>query len=148
LTNALPSFFVNGDNYGQIYNYNSTLQRMIIEGHQIGHHTWSHADLQNITSAEIKDEVDQLNVALQNIIGGYPKYFRPPYLSYNDAIIAQIASYGMYIINEDIDTLDWQYGPEGEISTSETRYVQGITSGGTISLEHDPEPITASTLGM
>jgi peptidoglycan/xylan/chitin deacetylase (PgdA/CDA1 family) len=120
---------------------------MITEGHQIGHHTWSHPNLLEITSAEIKSEVDQLNDALNNIIGGYPKYFRPPFFSFNDAVIAQIASYGMYVVNSDIDTLDWDYGPKGQIETSENLFTQQYLAGGTISLSHDPEPVTANTLG-
>jgi peptidoglycan/xylan/chitin deacetylase (PgdA/CDA1 family) len=33
------TFFINGENYGSIYNYNSTLNRMITEGHQLASHT-------------------------------------------------------------------------------------------------------------
>src|ERR1700753_1287795 len=53
---------------------------------------------------------------------------------------------GYYIIEVDIDTLDWQYGPTGNIATSEGLYSSELASGGTISLEHDPLPNTANTL--
>jgi peptidoglycan/xylan/chitin deacetylase (PgdA/CDA1 family) len=33
------TFFINGNNYASVYDYASTLQRMIVEGHQIGSHT-------------------------------------------------------------------------------------------------------------
>jgi peptidoglycan/xylan/chitin deacetylase (PgdA/CDA1 family) len=33
------TFFVNGLNYDSIYNYNSTIRRMVAEGHQVGSHT-------------------------------------------------------------------------------------------------------------
>jgi peptidoglycan/xylan/chitin deacetylase (PgdA/CDA1 family) len=33
------TFFVNGNNYASIYDYASTIQRMIDEGHQVASHT-------------------------------------------------------------------------------------------------------------
>jgi hypothetical protein len=52
-----------------------------------------------------------------------------------------------YIIAEDnVDTLDWEYGPIGQITTSENLYTTGISGGGTISLCHDPLPNTNLTL--
>jgi peptidoglycan/xylan/chitin deacetylase (PgdA/CDA1 family) len=33
------TFFVNGQNYDNIYNYASTIQRMVTEGHQVASHT-------------------------------------------------------------------------------------------------------------
>jgi peptidoglycan/xylan/chitin deacetylase (PgdA/CDA1 family) len=33
------TFFLNGDNYGYIYDYNTTLQRQVAGGHQICSHT-------------------------------------------------------------------------------------------------------------
>jgi peptidoglycan/xylan/chitin deacetylase (PgdA/CDA1 family) len=34
------TFFQNGQNYDNIYNYASTIQRIVDEGHQIGSHTY------------------------------------------------------------------------------------------------------------
>ncbi len=33
------TFFLNGQNWGSIYNYQSTVHRMVNEGHQVGSHT-------------------------------------------------------------------------------------------------------------
>jgi peptidoglycan/xylan/chitin deacetylase (PgdA/CDA1 family) len=33
------TFFVNGFNYGSIYDYTTIVQRMIADGHQVGSHT-------------------------------------------------------------------------------------------------------------
>lgn len=33
------TFFVNGQNWGSIFEYSSTVQRMVNEGHQVGSHT-------------------------------------------------------------------------------------------------------------
>ena len=34
------TFFLNGQNYANIYDYSSTVQRMVNEGHQVGSHTY------------------------------------------------------------------------------------------------------------
>lgn len=33
------TFFINGDNWASIYNYQSTVRRMVSDGHQVGSHT-------------------------------------------------------------------------------------------------------------
>lgn len=71
------TFFLNGNNYGYIYDYNSTVKRMINEGHQVGSHTWTHANIAQISDTQLRSEMSQLDVALQNILGYAPKYFRP-----------------------------------------------------------------------
>jgi peptidoglycan/xylan/chitin deacetylase (PgdA/CDA1 family) len=39
INNQKATFFVNGQNYDNIHNYASTIQRMITEGHQVASHT-------------------------------------------------------------------------------------------------------------
>ena len=52
---------------------------------------------------------------------------------------------GYYVINVDIDTLDWQYDSI-DPTQSEKLYQAQYNAGGTISLNHDPEPVTVSTV--
>ncbi|CAL3963722.1 unnamed protein product [Diplocarpon coronariae] len=70
---------------GQIDNtsteYPALIKRMYDGGHQVASHTWSHADLCNITSAQRKDEMYKNEMALRNIVGIIPTYMRPPYSS-------------------------------------------------------------------
>jgi peptidoglycan/xylan/chitin deacetylase (PgdA/CDA1 family) len=77
------TWFVNGNNYDIIYNYNSTIERIVNEGHQVCSHTWDHADLATLTQAQIESEMTQLEVAFTNILGYFPRYMRPPYISLN-----------------------------------------------------------------
>jgi peptidoglycan/xylan/chitin deacetylase (PgdA/CDA1 family) len=71
------TFFQNGQNYDNIYSYNTTIQRMIAGNHQVCSHTWSHADLTTLTDAGIAKEMQELEVAFTNIIGKIPTYMRP-----------------------------------------------------------------------
>jgi len=139
------TFFQNGQNWDSIYNYNSTLQSMIAGGHQIASHTWSHADLATLDAAGITNEMAELEVAHQAIIGMVPNYMRPPYLSTNDLAIQTLKGLGYLIIEVDIDTQDWAEGPIGEIDLSIQWYEGNQTAGGTLSLNHDPYQPTADT---
>jgi hypothetical protein len=72
------TFFVNGHNLGDIYDYATTIQRMVNDGHQVGSHTyvtdtkfneasvatdhcsensWSHHDLANLSYEEVATEI-------------------------------------------------------------------------------------------
>ncbi|KAF2675439.1 glycoside hydrolase/deacetylase [Microthyrium microscopicum] len=139
------TFFQNGLNYDSIYNYNSTVQRIYNGGHQVCSHTWDHADLATLTTAQIQSEMTQLEVAFANIIGVVPTYMRPPYLSTTPSVLTTLGAMGYSVIEVDIDTLDWEYDDTSP-STAEQNYQTGYEAGGSISLNHDPEPVTASTV--
>jgi peptidoglycan/xylan/chitin deacetylase (PgdA/CDA1 family) len=112
------TFFQNGQNYDSIYNYKATLQSMLAGGHQIGSHTWSHADLTQLDAAGIQREMQQLETAHLSLIGLAPTYMRPPYFAINGFAASTLASLGYKIIQADIDTLDWQNDPNGQVQQS------------------------------
>src|SRR5947209_13775477 len=53
---ANVTFFVNGLNYGCIYDYAGALQNAYRSGHQIASHTWSHPDLTTLTNDQISTQ--------------------------------------------------------------------------------------------
>ncbi|KAI9791858.1 MAG: hypothetical protein M1816_003403 [Peltula sp. TS41687] len=146
--NIRGTFFVNGANWDNILTDNSRalVQRMIRENHQIGSHTWAHADLATLDRDGIVDQMNLLESALQQIIGYFPTYMRPPYFSTNDLVLETMAELDYHVINADIDTLDWANDSEGAIQTSVQRFKDGLNAGGSISLEHDVHQWTAQVL--
>lgn len=74
------TFFVNGQNYNSILDPGMTevVKRAFAAGHQIGSHTWSHADISQ-PSTDLAIEMSKLDDALLNILGVRPGYMRPPY---------------------------------------------------------------------
>lgn len=82
---------------------------MYAEGHQIASHTWSHADLSNITSAQRKNEMYKLEMAVRNIVGVIPTYMRPPYSSCSTAsgCDTDLADLGYHVTYFDLDTSDY-----------------------------------------
>jgi peptidoglycan/xylan/chitin deacetylase (PgdA/CDA1 family) len=139
------TFFVNGQNYGNIYDYASVLQRMDGSGHQIGSHTWSHADLATLDAGGITSEMTQVEDALISIIGKFPTYMRPPYFSTNGNALSTLGGLGYHVIQADIDTKDYEH-QDSTIGVAASNFQDGINSGGSISLEHDPLDITVHQL--
>jgi len=86
------------------------VKRMYKEGHVIGSHTWSHANLEEISKDEIKTEMTKLEDAIYKLIGKKPALMRPPFGDGdgNDEIAEILGNLGYTagcIWN--VDTLDW-----------------------------------------
>jgi peptidoglycan/xylan/chitin deacetylase (PgdA/CDA1 family) len=108
------TFFLVGNNggKGQINDpktgYPSLIRRMYNEGHQIGSHTWSHQDLSTLTQRQRYDQIIKNEIALSDILGFFPTYLRPPYMSCNADCLTDLRDLGYHVANYNIDTLDWQ----------------------------------------
>jgi peptidoglycan/xylan/chitin deacetylase (PgdA/CDA1 family) len=123
----------------------SSLGFEIIHSYQHRQNRWSHADLATLTAAGITSEMTQLEVAHQAILGYFPTYMRPPYLSTNALAVTTLKGLGYKIAEVDIDTQDWAEDPIGQVQTSIAWYKGNQTAGGTMSLNHDPYQPTADT---
>ncbi|KAI5797885.1 hypothetical protein DFH27DRAFT_483360 [Peziza echinospora] len=152
---AKATFFVNGANWGAPINTDTgkqaLLRRMIAEGHQIGSHTWSHADLSTLSIAQINSEMKQLEVALYNILGKYPTYMRPPYLSCGATCNVALADLGYHVAMTNLDTQDWQYDTVDTYWNSQNIFKQAVTPVGNqgkwLVLAHDVHQMTAENIG-
>jgi len=140
------TFFVNGQNFGNINDYGPVIQRMANEGHQIGSHTFNHADLATLDAAGVTDQMTQLESVLLGMIGKFPTYMRPPYFSYNENTLNTLSGLGYRVIQADIDTLDYNY--QDNIGVAVENFRQGVQNGGTISLEHDVHQHTVDQLAQ
>ncbi|KAI9634618.1 carbohydrate deacetylase [Dioszegia hungarica] len=91
---AKGTFFFNGNNYGCIYDHAQTLRDLNAQGHTLGSHTWSHPDLTKLEEWQIHQELEKVETAFIKILGLKPRYFRPPYGSYNDRVLNVLAQRG------------------------------------------------------
>lgn len=75
------TFFLVGE---QIEGNASIVREMAASGHQIGSHTSSHSNLNQLTEARARLELEQMQAALDKALGQeYPvEYLRPPYGEY------------------------------------------------------------------
>jgi len=114
--------------------YAGELQRMVRDGHEIGNHTWLHADLTAIGGAEFNHQVGDTQRAIQQATGGYvPRTLRPPYGATNESVAAQAGTYGLQLALWTVDTYDWQ------VKDSQLIYdrIMGEAADGRVILLHD-----------
>lgn len=99
---VLATFFLIGQ---QVPGCADLVKRMKKEGHEIGNHSYTHAKLTNVTSAQIQNEINKTRTAIKKACGSYPTLFRSPYGSYNNQVL-KIA--GVPHIFWSVDSLDWK----------------------------------------
>lgn len=98
---ASATFFVLGN---RVDRFPKTLQRMVLEGNEIGNHTMDHKQLTKLTEAEIIREVEDTQEAIESIVHLKPKLVRPPYGERNN-MVRNIIDYDLILW--DLDTRDW-----------------------------------------
>ncbi|KAJ7063607.1 hypothetical protein C8F01DRAFT_1082025 [Mycena amicta] len=105
---AKATFFWNGNNYDCIYSSAriADMKYAYAAGHQIGSHTWSHADLTSLSTAQVQDGMYRVEEALSRILGIRPAFMRPPFGSYNGNIQSIAAARGQSLALWDTDTED------------------------------------------
>lgn len=81
--------------------------QIVVEGHEIGNHTYSHRDLQALTDDDIREELSRTEKSVRAITGVTTKpYFRAPYGARDDRVIGIAASEGYRSIRWSADSWD------------------------------------------
>lgn len=81
------------------------LKQIAAAGHEIGNHSYSHANFFNLSIDGVLSEVNSTQNIVRNLTGVTPSYVRPPYGNYNQAISSSI---GLGIAMWNVDSLDWK----------------------------------------
>ncbi len=111
-------------------------------GHEIGNHTFSHADISKISEGQLKKELNSTQHLIQGITGRKTVLFRPPYAKDTEPSkiehikpIAEASNLGYYIVNAKIDPKDWKNPKAEEIASRVLD--EANKSKGSIVLLHD-----------
>jgi hypothetical protein len=151
--NAQATFFITGNNNGKgavDEKWRSVVTNMYNKGHQIASHTWSHQDLSVISQGQRYDQMIKNEMAIQNIIGKYPTYMRPPYSSCNDACQAVLVDLGYVITSFNLDTDDYNQLTKEKIQIAKDNFKNGIDTAGAggekLAIAHDIHELTALNL--
>ncbi|WP_077609676.1 polysaccharide deacetylase family protein [Clostridium sp. Marseille-P2415] len=96
------TFFVVGNRAAA---YQTELQRMVAEGHEIGNHTYEHKYLTKLNGAQIQNQINRCNDAVQAVCGVRPTLVRLPGGLKNGTVLANVQA---PMIMWSIDTLDWK----------------------------------------
>ncbi len=117
---AKATFFVIGKN---AVAYPELMRRIIAEGHDIGNHTYSHADLLDDPDTSVEFELNGTQRVLESVLGRHTKFFRPPYASRHllqepgaPHVIERAAELGYLTVSAAVDPFDWSGPTSGQIS--------------------------------
>ncbi|BDM73254.1 bi-functional transferase/deacetylase [Streptomyces nigrescens] len=106
------TFFVVGT---QVVAHPELVRRIVAEGHQIGIHTFTHADLARLAPWQRSLELRETQLAVAGAAGVTTALLRPPYSSENDAlddadwsVLRQADAAGYVTVLSTRDAEDWQ----------------------------------------
>lgn len=140
--NVKVTFFMVG---GQVVKYPDYTLRAYKAGHELAMHTWSHNYMTSLTNEQIVAELKWNELAIKEVTGVSPKYFRPPYGDIDDRVRNVAAALGFIPVIWNHDTNDWAHASDpvnykaAWIDGNVTKWANAAktaTDGG-ISLEHD-----------
>lgn len=107
--NVRATFFVIGKN---VQANPKLIKRIHEEGHMIGNHTYSHAELSKVPEEKTKEELTRTSRTVHAITGEYPQYMRPPYGVCSRELEDSL---DMILVRWTIDPLDWKTENTDEI---------------------------------
>lgn len=134
--NAKATFFMLGS---RVEYYSDIVNDIKDAGHELGNHTWNHADLTKLSPERITKEIEKTSEIIEEVTGQKVDAFRPPYGAVNDTV-HNIT--GLPIVLWDVDTLDWKYRDSARL----LQVVKEHVKDGSIILMHDIHQSTADGL--
>jgi len=76
-------------------------------GFDLGNHSVTHPDLRKLQADKMKGEIDECSRLIGDITGKRPRFFRPPYGSFNPQVVNEARRQGMTTVLWTVDALDW-----------------------------------------
>ncbi len=99
------TFFVLGDH---VRRHPDIIRRMVADGHEVENHSWDHPDMRRLDEAARRKEIEDTEALLRSL-GAEPRFFRPPYGSYDQALVDQARKEGLEVVLWSRDSEDWRY---------------------------------------
>lgn len=135
---ARAVFFITGNGLKN----RDLVERIHREGHVLGVHTLSHANLTKLSPAEMRKEIEPIVGLIHEVTGSRPTLFRPPYGAYNDQVRAVLKEYGLELVNWTNSAKDWEHREPQKV----TDEVIGQLHRGAVILMHDIKAHSAEAL--
>lgn len=118
------------------------VREIAVQGHTIGTHTWSHANLRQVSAPTMKAQIEAAFAAVEKAAEEpIAPFFRFPYLSSSRTSVLYLQSRNVALFAVDVDSLDW-------LTHSAERLIRQVLArleerGKGIVLLHDIHPSTA-----
>src|SRR6202042_1028113 len=151
---APAAFFVIGEPANQ---YPGIVKREFDLGNEVGNHTFTHPDFENISKSELQFQLNLTELLLESNLGVKTLLFRPPFgIDHQPETASEIAmlpvpqSMGYIIVGAQIDPHDWgeaEGGAPPPVDTIVQRVMADTQTGkGNIILMHDGGGNRANTV--
>lgn len=135
------TFFMTG---GWVDSYPEDVKAILAAGHDLGNHSENHKNMSQLSTNEMKTELQLVHEKVKALTGYEMFLFRPPYGDYSNEVVQTATSLGYYSIQWDVDSLDWKdYGVSSIIDTVTNHKHLG---NGSIILCHNGAKYTAAAL--
>lgn len=100
------AFFVTGH---YVQDQPRLVKRMVEEGHIVGNHSWSHPDLTQVSDQRLRDELLNVEQAVEQVTGQKGMtYLRPPRGIFSERTLALAAELGYRHVFWSLAFVDWQ----------------------------------------
>ncbi len=135
---APATFFEIGSQISEFDPTGSIERAMLADGDMIGNHTWSHPNMNALSSSAQTSELTMTTDAIRHAAGGFsPCLWRSPYGLANPSLIALARSLGMITVMWNIDPRDWALPGVGAI---EGNVLTNARNGGIVEMHFGGGP--------
>ena len=124
------TFFMLGD---MVSRYPQTARRVVADGHAIGDHSTTHADLARMSSSRVSWELSTCRSRIWSATKALVRWFRPPGGATDSTVRSVAARLGMRQILWDVDPQDWR----GIGASATASRILSRVGPGDVVLEHD-----------
>lgn len=141
---APGAFFVTGH---FVKDQPDLVKRMALEGHLIGNHSWSHPDMSQVPSAQIKEELEKVSREVARLTGQTDmKFLRPPRGIFSDRMLGACRELGYTNVFWSVAYRDWDVNSQKGWQYAYTS-VMGQLHPGAVILLHSVSSDNAEALG-
>ncbi len=106
--NIKATFFINAVHILRKPSRETIIKNMYNNGHLIGTHGFSHGEMPLLNDFNKLRELYDNELMFRKLFNKRPYFYRPPYYSYNDAILNMLIPFGYLTVTSNIDTNDWK----------------------------------------
>jgi peptidoglycan/xylan/chitin deacetylase (PgdA/CDA1 family) len=131
------TFFVIGE---RAERHPDLVRRIVAEGHELGHHSFTHGEPSRTSSRELIDEVRRTRALLADLTGIVPRLFRPPHGKVTVRKLVALIQEGETIVLWNVDPKDFEASGASEVLS---RLGAHPLRGGDVVLLHDTWPHAA-----